>query len=332
MHPAIIALFAGSAIVGFMILYAACHGIGILRHWDLRSGSELQLRLERRTYLISTMMSCAFCFQIFSLFLFIYTADNLSRLLVGAMCGAGSLNANCYGYPALLFKILNFILGGVWLIVNYTDNMAPDYPMIRKKYFFLLLIVPCIAVEIFLQGAYFLNLDANIITSCCGSIFSGDGKGVGSVFTSIPVAPVKASFYLLAIVSAVSGVLFCLRGKAVAGIIFSLASILGFIVSLAALISFISTYYYQLPTHHCPFCILQREYWYVGYVLYLCLSLGVLSGASAGLLMFARGVESLKDILPSIQKRLVLISLVSQLLFLIVSAWPMIFTDFKLVS
>ena len=330
MHPAIIALFIGSLIVGFMVIYAASHGVEILRHWNLQSGSELQLRLERRTYLISTMMACAFCFQLFSLFLFIFTADNLSHLLVGAMCAAGSLNANAYGYPAMLFKIINFILGGVWLIVNYSDNKAIDYPLIKKKYFFLLLIAPCITVEILLQGAFFLNLDANVITSCCGSIFSVEGKSAGAVFTSIPVTPMKVAFYSVMLISAISGVLFYVRGNPVAGIIFSLASIIGFAVSIAALISFISVYFYQLPTHHCPFCILQREYYYVGYVLYLSLSASVVAGASVGVLMFARGVESLKEVLPTVQKRMTLISLLSQMLFLVVSTCPMIFTNFKI--
>ncbi|MFA6294729.1 MAG: hypothetical protein WC637_23250 [Victivallales bacterium] len=332
MHPAIIALFIGSLIVGFMVLYAAWHGVEILRRWDIRSGSELQLRLERRTYLISTIMSCAFCFQLFSLFLFIFTADNLSRLLVGAMCAAGSLNANAYGYPAMLFKIVNFILGGVWLIVNHTDNKAVDYPLIRKKYFFLLLIAPSIVAEMLLQGAFFLKLDAHVITSCCGSIFSGEGKGVGAAFTSVSVLPVKTAFYSLMLISAISGLLFYFRGKPAAGIIFALTSVAGFLVSVAALISFISVYIYQLPTHHCPFCILQREYWYVGYVLYFCLSAGVVAGASVGVLMFARGVESLKDVLPMIQKRLTLASLLFQMHFLILSTCPMIFTNFKLLS
>jgi len=38
-----------------------------------------------------------------------------------------------------------------------------------------------------------------------------------------------------------------------------------------AILSFISVYFYELPTHHCPFCILQKEYGYVGYPLYLTL-------------------------------------------------------------
>ena len=182
LHPAVLALSAGSLVVTFMVLSAAFYGVKILKHWDLKSGSELQLNLERQTYLISTIMSYAFGFQLFSLFLFIFTADKLAGLFTGAMCAAGTLNVNGFGYPALLFKIINFILGGVWLIVNYTDNRAIDYPLIKKKYAFLLVVAPFILVEMVLQGAYFLNLDAHVITSCCGSLFSPEGKGIGALF------------------------------------------------------------------------------------------------------------------------------------------------------
>src|SRR5512138_860001 len=122
MQPAIIALFLGSILVSLMVVYAAGYGVSILRSWDLKDGSELQLNLERKTYLISTVMSYAFGFQLLSVFLFIFSADRLSGLFTGAMCAAGTLNMNGFGYPALTLKIVNFILGGVWLIVNYTDN------------------------------------------------------------------------------------------------------------------------------------------------------------------------------------------------------------------
>ena len=84
------------------------YGIRILRNWDLKNGSELQLSLERKTYLISTIMSYAFGFQLLSLFLFIFTADKLASLFTGAMCAAGTLNVNGFGYPALLFQDYQF--------------------------------------------------------------------------------------------------------------------------------------------------------------------------------------------------------------------------------
>ncbi len=101
------------------------------------------------------------------------------------MCAAGSLYVNDYGYPALLLKLFNFLLAGLWLILNYTDNRAYDYPLIKKKYAFLLILAPFILTEIVLQANYFLRLRPDIITSCCGSLFSAEGTSLASELTSI---------------------------------------------------------------------------------------------------------------------------------------------------
>ncbi len=147
LHPAIIALMLVSLLISGMILYASFFGIRIIRRWDMESGSEEQLALERSTYLISTILSYVLVFQIGSLFLYIYTADSLHQLFVGAMCAAGTLNVDPYGYPTFLLKILNFILAGLWLIINYTDNRAHDYPLVKKKYWMLLFLAPLIVTD-----------------------------------------------------------------------------------------------------------------------------------------------------------------------------------------
>ena len=329
MHPAVIALFTGSILVSFMALYAAYYGVSILRHWDLKDGRELQLNLERKTYLVSTIMSYAFCFQLLSLFLFIFTADKLSNLFVGAMCAAGTLNVNSYGYPTMLLKIVNFLFGGVWLILNYTDNKAVDYPLIKKKYLFLLVIVPFIITEMVIQGSYFLNLRAHVITSCCGSLFSPESGSAGAGLAALPSIPMKIVFYSSMALTITSGFYFY-RARNGVGYLFSVMSVITFVVSIAALISFISLYFYELPTHHCPFCILQGEYHYIGYPLYVALLGGVVGGAGVGVLMPARHIESLKEIVPGIQKRLTFMTLVFYLIFTVIATCAMIFTDFKL--
>ena len=86
LQPAVLALLVGSLLTSFMLLYALCYGIRILARWNIKSGSELQLTLERRTYLISTILSYTMAFQLLSLFLFIYTADHLHSQFSGAMC------------------------------------------------------------------------------------------------------------------------------------------------------------------------------------------------------------------------------------------------------
>ncbi|NVN91321.1 MAG: hypothetical protein HXX11_12065 [Desulfuromonadales bacterium] len=47
---------------------------------------------------------------------------------MGAMCAVGSLTVNGFGYPTLLFKVVTFILSGLWLIINHTDSRGYDYP------------------------------------------------------------------------------------------------------------------------------------------------------------------------------------------------------------
>jgi hypothetical protein len=328
LHPGIVALVLVSFLTSGMILYSAYFGIRIIRRWDIQSGSEEQLALERRTYLISTILSYVFIFQIGSLFLYIYTADSFHNLFVGAMCAAGALNVDPYGYPTFLLKILNFILAGLWLIINYTDNRAHDYPLIRKKYTLLLLLAPLIVTESIVQLLYFTQMKADVITSCCGSLFGSDKGGVGSDIAAMPVKAAMAGFYLSLALIFSSGVVYLFRGKL--GLLFSFASGLFFLVSCISFISFISLYFYELPTHHCPFCVLQREYGYIGYLLYASLLTGTVSGLGVGALMPFRTIGSLFEILPLIQKKLTLVCLVSYLLFAGISIYRMIITDFTM--
>ena len=51
-HPGILALLLGSALTTSMLCYCAYEAARIIRNWDIRSGSELQLALERRIKLL----------------------------------------------------------------------------------------------------------------------------------------------------------------------------------------------------------------------------------------------------------------------------------------
>lgn len=328
LHPAIIALLISSILASAMMLYAAYWGLRILRNWDLSSGSELQLDLERRTYLLSTVLTYVFAFHLFSLFLYIYTAESLHDLFVGAMCAAGTLNVNQYGYPLLITKIFNFLLVGSWLILNCADTRAYDYPLIRKKYVLLLIIAPALIGEAFLQIFYFLGLKADVITSCCGSLFSTGRGTVTSDVSGFPPFPMMVAFFISIGLTLASGLWYYRRGRA--GIIFSSLSFLTFLISFGSLISVVSLYIYELPTHHCPFCVLQREYHYVGYLLYLTLLGGGVTGLGVGILIPFRKIQSLTKTLPLLQKRLALISIVSYAILAGTVSWKIFFSALNL--
>ncbi|BCB97033.1 hypothetical protein JZK55_19550 [Dissulfurispira thermophila] len=327
-NPAIVALLLSSLIISSMLCYAAFFAIEVIKKWNITSGSEVQINLERKTYLISTIVSYAFAFEVMSFFLFIYTSDDLHNMFVGAMCAAGTLNVNPYGYPTLIFKIINFMLAGVWLIMNYTDNRGYDYPLIKKKYAFILFITPLVLVETVLQSIYFLSMRAEVITSCCGALFGVQREGLLSSMASVPPVYAMAVFYGLNFLTIAQGIYTQLKDRGF--YLFSLMSVLFFIVSVISLISFISPYFYQLPTHNCPFCILQKEYNYIGYPLYISLFIGTMAAIGASIIAPYRKSESLKDIIPLIKKRLIATTLLCYIIFTGIASYPIIFSDFRL--
>ncbi|WP_255556536.1 hypothetical protein [Methylococcus sp. Mc7] len=309
LHPGVIANLLASLIISTMVLYSSYYGLQILRNWDIESGSELQLVLERKTYLVSTILSYVFALQLLSLFMYVFTADNLHPLFVGAMCAAGTLNLNAFGYPTLLLKMLNFILAGLWLILNHTDNQGYDYPLIKKKYALLAMIAPLILIETLLEFSYFLNLRADVITSCCGSLFSSEqGQGLGSDMAALPPGPMLWFFYGAVLITLGSGFYYYRKGRG--GYFYSFASIVLFLTSIVSIISFISLYIYELPTHHCPFCIVMPEYDYIGYLLYIALFIAVVAGTGIATLIPLRGIESLREVIPALTRKLTLTSLV----------------------
>jgi len=85
-HPGVLALLLASGLVSLLLVAAGWQGLRILRGWNLQSGSETKLDLERRTYLVSALVAKALVIQILSLFRFIFTADKLHTQFVGAMC------------------------------------------------------------------------------------------------------------------------------------------------------------------------------------------------------------------------------------------------------
>ncbi|MBJ6724377.1 hypothetical protein [Geomesophilobacter sediminis] len=328
LHPALLALEISALLCATMVVYAACFGMGIVRYWNLASGSETQLVLERQTYLVSTVLSYFLAFQLVSLFLFIRTADSICHLFVGAMCAVGTLTVNAFGYPTLALKLVNFLLAGLWLILNHADSRGYDYPLIRVKYLLLALVAPFFALEAGLQTLFFLNLDPDIITSCCGALFSPASRNLATEVVNAPPLPMLGILYGSGVLLLLAGGAFLRRG--IGGYLFGGANLVHLAVALAAVVSVVSPYLYELPSHHCPFCILDPEYYFFGYPLYLSLLIAAVTGMGVGLLQPFRKVASLAETLPALQRRLVRISLGAQAVFLILCTLPVLFSALSL--
>ncbi|SDZ82089.1 hypothetical protein SAMN05660420_00474 [Desulfuromusa kysingii] len=332
LHPGILSLLSGSLLTLLVMLIASGLGIRILLSWDASSSSEGQIILERKTWLVSTLVNYALGFQIFSAFLFIATAEDIHQLFVGAMCATGSLNANLVGWLVLLIKGILLFAAALWVILNRLDQRTEDCPLVRQKYFALLLLTPLVALDGYLQWRYFRGLQPEIITSCCGSLFSADGESVVSELAGMPARQAMLLFFSmtgthLIVLSA------CLRFKAtILRPLLFMTAVLMLFISLGAIISFISLYIYQMPSHHCPFDMLQSHYGYVGYPIYAALFIATLYGMLPGICQPLRQHESIEKEVDRIERNWLWFSLWATLIFLLISCWQMVFGSFTLLG
>lgn len=331
LHPGVLALLIGSLLVLYMVIHAEIVGLQILRRWDFTSSSAGQLGLERRTYLVSTLMNYALVFQLLSTFLFLYTLDDVHPLFTGAMCATGSLNANPVGWYALLVKIAVFFLAGLWLVLNHIDQMAEDYPLVRLKYILLSGLLPFIVLDLYLQLRFFTGLDPEIITSCCGSLFDGGGESAAGSLATLPVGRTMPAFYGLAILFMACITLCLFRGKALYRYLLTVFAFAFLAMAIIGIISFISIYIYELPTHHCPFDMIQAGYNFIGYPLYLSLFLAVFFGLLPGVFCPAKKIPTLTAPLHRLERKWLLSSLFFIISFLLLASWQVVFSNLTML-
>lgn len=330
LNPAILALLTVSAVSVFLMLLAGGFGFQVVRHWNIDSGSERQLNLERRTYLISTLVGFCFLAELISLLLFIYNAEQMSSQFVGAMCATGVLNVNAYGWPTLYLKIALFFTGAAWLTLNRVDNKAYDYPLVRVKYLLLLAILPLAVAEMVLQTLFFLGMDPDIITSCCGALFTPEGQGVAAEVSGVEPGTALKLLIASALALFAAGGWYLWRRKG--GLVFAAGNLAAFAIALIAIVSCVALYIYEHPNHHCPFCILKGGHDFMGYYLYIPLFLATALALGVGAIAPFSGIESLGEIIRRESTAFVGFSLLLMLLFYAVAAYAILDSNLTMME
>jgi len=215
---------------------------------------------------------------------FVYTIDSLASLIPGAMCGAGVIKANRYGNPLLTLKLIILLLSGLWLTLNWLDLHSKHYPYLRAKSWFFVGLFGLLSLEFGLDILYFTHIETTQPVSCCSVIFGSLGGGRGLPL-GLDIPKELWLFYLLFALVVLSGVMESLLLGVVSTLLFAT-------VAYYAVVYFFGTYIYELPTHQCPFCMLQDHYFYVGYLVWGLLLVGVFLRLNSTLLGYLMGHSS----------------------------------------
>jgi hypothetical protein len=151
---------------------------------------------------------------------------------------------------------------------------------------------------------------------------------VASEIASVPIVPALSVFFLALALTLFSGAVFIVRG--IGGVFFSATSFITGVISIGAIISALSVYIYELPSHHCPFCILQPEYHFIGYPMYGAILVGSICGAGVGILGFFRKTPSLQKSLPMYRKKLAITTIIAFAVLAILSLFSIVGSHYHL--
>lgn len=263
------------------------YSIKIVLKYDYNATTTLQYNLEKRSYLVAIIIKFIFYIKILLFIFFVFTLDNISNILPGAMCAAGVVNATVYGNYLLILKIINLYIFGYWLVLNNEDMKSEKQIYLKLKFKVYIFAYFLLILEIGLETIMFLSINPTSLVDCCGSIFSTtDGSYMARLLSTSPSILLSLFYAVYAFIIFA----YIVKNK----YLFSLMNLLFVIIALISLISFFGTYIYELPTHHCPFCMLQKDYNYIGYFLYIFLFSGTFFGIIIGVILFKKEEENRK--------------------------------------
>jgi hypothetical protein len=242
------------------------HIVSILRFWNFDATSSLQYALEKKNYLINTILYFATACKIVLFVFFVKSLDALSNIVPGAMCCAGVVGANAYGNVLLLLKVLIMFGFGVWIVVNRLDLNTALFVYLKPKYYLFSVLFTAVTVEFLLEIVYFSHIPLNVPVFCCSTVFQAPRLPFGYTQTML-VTLFYGIFCAIVVLNALKHMI----GSFTCNLLF-------LFVAYYAITYFFGLYVYEMPNHKCPYCMLQKEYYYIGYLIWGGLFLGVFFG------------------------------------------------------
>jgi len=256
----------------FIGLTALGHGFYVWRKWDMTSDAEQQYGLEKKVYLIITILSLGFILRFLMVPLWFWTLHSMIASISGAMCLVGVHNINTpVSYISSGLKLALPVFYGYWLTLNFLDRQVATQPFMKQKLIFLSPLGILVLVETVLDATFLISVPPRQV-SCCTSLFDVPRDNIpqivtGSTWIWVVVFYCLAAFiigemiwFLIAQKRSVSSKEGWWFGKKSVMILETLIIVFTIAVFVLSLHTKIAPLFLNLPFHHCIFC-LGQEVW-----------------------------------------------------------------------
>ena len=256
----------------FTGLIAAFNGFAVWKNWNIESDAEDQYRLEKKVYLIITVLFLGFALRLLMFPLWFFILHTMIPSVPGAMCLVGIHNINpSVSYVASVFKLVMPVFYAYWLILNLLDRRIETQPFMKQKLWLLTPLGTLILIETIIDALFLFSVPPRQV-SCCTSLFDVPRNDLLQIVSESSWLWVVV-FYSLSVILLCTMVYFFTAqkksmltgkgwwfGKKNFMLIETLFIILVFITFILSLHTKISPLFLGLPFHHCIFCLCQ-EVW-----------------------------------------------------------------------
>ncbi len=282
LEPWVFLRLVAGLVASALLVRASVTAWQVLRRFDVVRATEGQLLLERRVELAATFVRVGAAAQVVALLLSALAADKLSRGIRGAMCAYGTFNSSPWGFRSLFVSVFAALAAGTLAQLYSFDARTKTMDLVRPLAWGTLLVAPIALADLALQATFLLDLDLSVVASCCSVQLDPIASARGGTIAGPRVA---------ASVAALVGVLVCValawfvsrRPTRPAVALAGAAAFATIPLALAAVILEVAPYAFEVPQHHCPFCLLRADAWGLGYPLFAALMLAAIWSFGAGL-------------------------------------------------
>lgn len=269
LNPFILTFLAVESLLFFFAFIAFYYSFKIVLGYRANRLSTKDYLLSKQGYLVSTIIVFILIIKLPLFLFFVWSMDEISFLVPGAMCGVGIVDATNFGAYMLFLKIINLFLLSGWLFINYKDFQSPTSNFFITKFKFFIPLFIFFIFEFVFEWIHFSSIRVDEVVECCSQIFKS---------TALAKVPFWHKNLFILSIFYFSFLLLLFWALTKIEVMFGFFSFIFMFFTIYAIIRYFSPYIYELPLHKCPFCMLQQEYHYIGYLIYLLIFFGTLPG------------------------------------------------------